>query len=51
MASISGIAKKTATERTIAPNIPPNLDEINAADSALAASPRYDIGKPSITVA
>ena len=31
--------------------MPPNMDETNAADNARAASPRFDIGKPSITVA
>ena len=50
-ARIIGIAKKIATERTRAPNTPPNIEEMNAADRALAPSPLLASGNPSKTVA
>ena len=49
--SSSGLAATTANVRMMAPKMPPTSEEVNAADSARAASPRFDIGKPSSTVA
>jgi len=48
---IIGLAKNTANDRMKAPKMPPNMDEMNAADRARVPSPRFDIGNPSKTVA
>ncbi len=49
--SSSGLATTTAKVRISAPKIPPTSEDVKAADRARAASPRFDIGKPSSTVA
>lgn len=51
MAVMRGMAMKIAPDSTTATNKPPNSDEMKAADKARAASPFFDMGKPSTTVA
>jgi len=51
MARMMGMAPKMATLSTSAPKTPPKSDAEKAAPSARAASPFFDSGKPSTTVA
>ena len=49
--STTGRATRIKTVRKAAPTKPPNSDDANAADKALAAWPRLAMGNPSSTVA
>ena len=49
--STTGLATKINIVRNAAPTNPPNSEDANAADNALAASPFFASGNPSSTVA